>query len=381
MRKERRVIVAMMILTMWFSFAGCDGELVEDPNSPEVVAPGDGEDNSNNNDGDTKNENRPVIENQVFTETLTIDGHENDSLIIRNCTFENINDIALLVKTVDNIIIKDCIFRNLKSHAIFLQAGQVSNNTIIEGNEIYNVNGIGIFAGEEHIDTQCLNNKIYDVALVDIAGHTPHGIYLCGKNFLIEGNTIYNCGSADGKGLGISVRSYGTISRNKIYNGRASGIAFSSDHPAYHGNLLIENNVIFDNYENAISLYMSNDDSPLGNVTVRFNTMVSSNKPVVYANSWKSMDSELIANGNVLIRTDGDTNYIDASTSNPFSESQNLMNAGDIGFTSFTNKDFHLRADSKALGFATGINDFPFNDFDNKNRNSSDLDAGAFEGN
>ncbi|WP_321516115.1 right-handed parallel beta-helix repeat-containing protein [Marinifilum fragile] len=396
MRVERKVIAIIMILSMWCSFASCDDEFVEDQNPTEEVDTNEDVNNGDDSTGDNTSEegnteegnssddtskdgNRTTIENKVFNETLIIDGHENDSLLIKNCTFENIDDIALVIKTVDELIIRDCIFRNLNSHAIFLQAGQNSNNITIEGNEIYDVAGIGIFAGEGHTNTKCINNKIHDVAFVDVEGHTPHGIYLCGKNFLIEDNTIYNCGSLDGKGLGISVRSYGTISKNKIYNGRASGIAFSSDHPAFNGNLLIENNVIFDNYENAITLYLSNEDSPLGNITVRFNTMLSDNKPVVYANSWKSLSSELVSYGNILIRTDGDDTYIDSSSSNPFSEMQNLYSSKDIGFIDFDARNFHLKSNAEALNFATGINDFPEFDKENNRRNSSGLDAGAYE--
>jgi hypothetical protein len=385
MRNKRRVIAVMMILTMWFSFASCDDELIEEQDSTEVVDPivdeNTGDTTVVDTTSGTNNDNRTVIENQVFNKTLIIDGHDNDSLIIRNCTFENMTDIALLIKTVDHVIIKDCIFRNLKSHAIFLQEGQSSDNILIEGNEIYNVSGIGIFAGENHINTKCLGNIINEVGLVNIEGHTPHGIYLSGKNFMIEGNTISNSGSEFGKGLGISVRSYGTIAKNKIYGGKASGIAFSSDHPAFYGTLLIENNVIFDNFENAISLYMSNADSPLGKVTVRFNTLLSSNKPVVYANTWKSMESELESLGNILIRTDGDTNYVDVSTSNPFAESKNLVSGGDLGFKNFAGRDFHLISGAKALNFAVGIIDFPLTDMENKDRSSSDLDAGAYEAN
>ncbi|WP_461633609.1 right-handed parallel beta-helix repeat-containing protein [Labilibaculum euxinus] len=383
MRNKSRVIAVMMILTMWFSFASCDDELVEEQDSTEVVEPIVDENNDDttvaDTTGGTNTENRPIIENQTFNKTLIIDGHKNDSLIIRNCTFENMSDIALLIKTVDHVIIRDCIFRNLQSHAIFLQAGQSSDDILIEGNEIYNVSGIGIFAGEDHINTKCLGNIINEVGLVNIDGHTPHGIYLCGKNFMIEGNTISKCGSEDGKGVGISVRSYGTISKNKIYDGKASGISFSSDHSAFYGTLLIENNVIFDNFENAISLYMSNEDSPLGKVTVRFNTLLSGNKPVIYANTWKSMESELESFGNILIRTDGDINYVDVSTSNPFIESQNLVSSGDLGFSNFTERDFHLISGSKALNFAVGILDFPQEDMEDKNRSSSDLDAGAYE--
>lgn len=383
MKIIKKMTLVVFIMSLWLSFSGCDDVLVEDPNATEEVDPGTGgEGDTGNGDNTTQpngDENRPVIENQIFNETLIIDGHENDSLLIRNCTFENMNEIALVIRTVDHLVIRDCIFRNLKSHAVFLQEGQSSDDIVIEGNEIYNVSGIGIFAGENHINTKCLNNKLYDVALVDEEGHTPHGIYLCGKNFTITGNTIYKCGSVEGKGLGISVRSCGTISQNKIYEGKASGIGFSSDHPSYGEPLLIENNVIYDNFENAITLYMSNEYSTLGRVTVRFNTLLSKDKPVVYANSWKSMESELEALGNILIRTDGDSKYIDCSTSNPFVESKNLGCSGNIGFKDFAKRDFRLVPGAEALNFAVGINDFPEFDKENVNRSSSSLDAGAYE--
>jgi hypothetical protein len=395
MRVERRVIAVMMILTMWFSFASCDDELVEDPSNPGVEEPiddgndGDGDNGGGDDGGDdgtpSEPHDGPIMENEVFTTTLILDGEAHDNLLIRNCTFENMSEdqlAAIFIKTVNNVTIKDCIFRNLRTHAVLMQGGQTSDNVIVEDNEMYDVDGVGVASnGDNHINTIVRNNIMHEVAIKDKSGSTPHAIYLCGKEFLIEGNQIYNCGSADNKGLGISVRSCGSIIGNKIYNGRASGIGFSSDHPGFNGTLLIENNVIYDNYKNAITLSMSNTESPLGEVIVRFNTMLSGSNPVIYANSWKTPDSKMEAYGNILIRTDGNSQYIDASTSNPFTETLNIQNAGDVGFANFASRDFHLKDNSEAVNYAIGVEDYPSTDIEDTSRSAENLDAGAYEKN
>ncbi|WP_209319629.1 right-handed parallel beta-helix repeat-containing protein [Ancylomarina longa] len=377
MRTERKVIAVMMILTMWFSFASCDSELTEDTASPEVVTPVDSVGNSGN-DGNTKNENRPIIENQVFTETATFYGHENDSLVIRNCTFENINGEGLILGDVDEVIVEDCTFRNITGNAVRFATTRTSNNIRIENNEIYDIDNCGILTQEGHVHVNILNNRIYRVALNAEKG--PHGIYLIGKDFLVEGNTIHDVGS--GPAAGITTRTYGKISRNKIYNVTGSGIDYSSDHPGYGGKLLIENNIIYDNDRKGIHLMGGPADSKIGSAIIRFNTVLSNNDEMaVWVDSGYYMDATFEVYGNILINTSGAENYLFVSPQHALDfEGYNLTGTKDMGFVDFEGRNLHITSTSDAVNYVDGATDYPEYDFDGSDlREQVSQDAGADE--
>ncbi len=383
MRIERKVIAVMMILAMYLSFASCDDEFVEDPNSTEDVDPIDDEntdDDSTASDttNGTKDENRAVIENKVFNETLIIDGHDNDSLIIRNCTFENISSFGLLIKNVDELIVKDCIFRNIGNSAINLGVNEVSTNVTIDNNEIYDVVQNGIMVFQTHIRPIITNNKIYDVATYPDGG--PHGIYCRGRDFIIEGNTIHNVGVAGDHGSGISVRTYGTVRGNKVYAAQRNGISYSSDRAGYDGTLLVENNVVYDNMKRGINIYSGPNESKIGKAIIRFNTVISTNDhEPIFVDSGYYPDATFEVYGNVLLNLGTASRFAFASSSHPFEvESHNLTSNADIGFVNLTNRDLHILSDSEANDYAIGVLDFPKSDIDNAiDRIENSLDAGA----
>ena len=392
MRIVGKVSMVVMILAMWFSFASCDDEFVEDTNSPEIVEPGDddnngedsdgekdegGDDDSNNKDEETGDENRTVIENMTFTETVTYYGHEYDSLVIRNCTFENITGEGLILGDVDEVIVEGCTFRNITGNAVRFATTRTSNNIRVEGNEIYDIDNCGILTQEGHVNVQILNNKIYRTALDPEKG--PHGIYLIGENFHVEGNTIYDIG--EGAAAGITSRTYGTLSRNKIYNVTGSGIDYSCDHPGFNGSLLIENNIIYDNDRKGIHIMGGPNESHIGEAIIRFNTIVSSNdEKTLWVDSGYYMEANFEIYGNILINTKDSENCLFVSPQHPAEyEAYNLLDTDDVGFVDFQARNLHISASSDASKFNVEAKDCPDIDFDGNNRSKSSQNVGADE--
>lgn len=317
---------------------------------------------------------------ETFHETVLIDGHTYDSLIIKNCVFENIDGDGLQIRNVDNLIIKNCVFKNIDGNAIRFRNSGASNNVSIENNEIYNITHNGILSYETHFNSKIIENLIYNVGTdgtSSLAGSPHHGIYFQGPNFNIENNTIYDV--INNNGNCISVRSYGTISSNTLHGATKHGISYYSDHPGMDGQLLIENNFIYDNSSRGANLQTDgNPSNHIGNTIIRFNTMITSNKSCIGVSSGMS-DISVEAYGNILIRTDAGTNYI--YSDDPVSESKNLQSSSDIGFVNFIGRDLHITSSSNAINFAVGLNTFPPTDIDGDSRFSTKLDAGADDNN
>lgn len=386
MKTIRSMSTLLLLLTLLLGYTSCDDELVDETPEEEVVDPGEGDnegEGDNGNEGDNEGENgdgdRPIIEGQTFTEQMIIDGEENNGLIIRNCTFENTGDHGIIIKNVNDVLIQNCTFRNLKYTAIRFLADCESNNVIIEDNEIYNIEANGIHGAETHYNTIIRNNRIHDVALVPENG--SHGMYFYGKDFLIEGNTVYNVGVEEGKGSGINVRTCGTIARNKVYNTHKDGISYSIDHPGYNGTLLIENNVVYSNPRNNIRIMGGANESKIGKAIVRFNTVISdnTNTPISLATG-DLPDTEFEVYGNILINAGGSNKYIGYSSSHELEfESKNLTATGDIGFVDYEGRDLRITSASEANNFAVGLTAYPKDDFINLDvREENNLDAGAF---
>jgi hypothetical protein len=321
-----------------------------------------------------------LISGEIFNQTVLIDGHDYDNLIIENCTFENIDGDGLQIKNADNLIIRNCVFKNIDGNAIRFRNSGSSNNVSIENNDIYNITHNGVLSYETHRNTVILGNLIYNVGTEgsgSLAGSPHHGIYFQGPNFRIENNTIYDVINSNGNC--ISVRSYGTISSNIIHGATKHGISYYSDHPGLDGQLLIENNFIYDNSSRGTNLQTDgNSSNHIGFSVIRFNTIVTSDKSCIGVSSGMS-DVSVEAYGNILIRTDASTNYIDFT--NLVSESQNLQSVTDIGFVNFNERDLHITPSCSAIDFAVGLTNFPSIDIDGDNRSAISLDAGADEKN
>ncbi|MCT4604350.1 MAG: right-handed parallel beta-helix repeat-containing protein [Marinifilum sp.] len=395
MKTIKKMSTLLLLLSLFVGYTSCDGELIDETTDEEVVDPGEednntdeeeeggseGEDGDDNNEGETDQDgDRPVIEGQTFTEQMIIDGEENNGLIIRNCTFENTGDHGIIIKNVDDLLIQNCTFRNLKYTAIRFWHDCESNNVIVEDNEIYNIDANGIHSAETHYNTIIRNNKIYDVALEPEYG--SHGMYFYGKDFLIEGNTVYNVGVQVGKGAGINVRTAGIVRKNKVYNAHKHGISYSCNHPGYNGTLLIENNVVYDNKQRGINIYDGPDESKIGKAIIRFNTVIStSNEAPIWINTGGYPNATFEVYANVLINTGGSSVFVKGSSSHPIEfESKNLTATNDVGFENFEARDLRIKSSSSAKNYAVGLSDYPKDDINNADvRKEKSLDAGAYE--
>lgn len=319
-----------------------------------------------------------VIENRTFNATLLIDGHDYDGTIIRNCIFENITGDGLQIMDVANLSIENCTFRNISEDAIRFRNSGSSNGVKIIGNQIYDIEENGILAPENHVNTLIEGNMIYNVATNNTSsqfGAPHHGIYFQGFNVTITENIIYNIPN-DG-GNCISIRTYGVISKNEIHSATDHGISYFSDHPGNSDELLIENNVIYDNGKRGINLASNgNSSNHIGSAIIRFNTIVSNTQsPVGINDDLTGVNFEI--NGNVAIRTDGGSTYVFSNL--PYVQSNNITGSNDIGFNDFQNRNLRITSGSTAINAAVGLTDFPATDFEGNPRSAASLDSGAYE--
>jgi hypothetical protein len=321
-----------------------------------------------------------LIEGETFNQTVLIDGHNYDNLIIENCTFNDIDGDGLQIRDVDNLTIRNCVFKDIDGNAIRFRNSGSSNNVSIENNEIYNITHNGILSYETHENTKITDNLIYNVGTDgsgSFGGSPHHGIYFQGPNFLISNNTIYDV--INNNGNCISVRSYGTIKSNRLYGATKHGISYYSDHPGLDGQLLVENNFIYDNNSRGMNLQTDgNSGNHIGGSVIRFNTIITFDKSCIGVSSDMS-DVSVEAYGNILIRTDSGTNYINST--DPVTQSQNIQSSTDISFVNFNLRDLHITSSSSAIDFAVGLVNYPLDDIDGDTRNSTSLDAGADEKN
>ena len=272
------------------------------------------------------------------------------------------------------MVIENCIFRNISEDAIRFRNSGSSDGVQILTNQIYNIKENGILAPENHIN----GNSIYNVATSNTSsqfGSPHHGIYFQGVKVTITENLIYDI--INNQGNCISIRTYGIISRNKLYGATDHGISYYSDHPGNGQELLIENNFIYDNGKRAVNLASNgNTNNHIGGAKVRFNTILSNDESTIGINDdLTGVNFNFI--GNILVRTDGGSTYIYSSL--PYNESNNIESATDIGFVNFTARNLHIQGFSSATQAAIGFADFPAIDFDGETRVSGTLDVGADE--
>ncbi len=321
-----------------------------------------------------------VIENQTFNSTLFIDGHNYDGTIIRNCVFENINGDGLQIRNVNNLCIENCTFRNISEDAIRFRNSGSSDGVKIIDNQIYDIEENGVLAPENHINTLIKGNLIYNVATNNTSsqfGAPHHGIYFQGVNVTITENSIYNISNDDGNC--ISIRTYGVISKNELHSATDHGISYFSDHPGNSEQLLIENNVIYDNGKRGVHLASNgNSSNHIGEAVVRFNTIIVNNQsPIGINDGLTGVTFNLY--GNIAIRTDGGTTYVYSNL--PYNQSNNVTGSSDIGFIDFLNRNLRISKTSTAVNAAVGLTDFPSTDFLGNIRDAISLDAGAYENN
>lgn len=319
-----------------------------------------------------------TIENRTFNSTVLIDGHDFDETVIKNCTFEDIDGDGLQIRDVNNLCIENCTFRNIGEDGIRFRNSGGSDGVKILNNTLYNIKENGILAAEGHTNTLIKGNKIYNVATSNTSsqfGAPHHGIYFQGLNVRITENTIHDI--VNDQGNCVSIRTHGSIDRNTLYGATDHGISYFSDHPGAGGNLLIENNFIYDNGKRAINLSSNGDnDNHIDLAHIRFNTLISDDKSTIGIDD-NLNDIGIQIEANIAIRTDGGSTYI--YTGLPINPVLNITNSGDLGFVDYTGRDLHLSPGSVAVDSARSANLFPEFDFDGDVRLAGSLDVGADE--
>ena len=324
-----------------------------------------------------------VIQNQTFTSTQTYSGSSWDGLIIKNCVFENIiaptttAENAIVLMGASNVTIDSCIFRNIQGNGIKIRELLGGSDGITITNCVFDsIYANGIIVYQDNPNVIIRNNQMNNIGLDTIGaslGQPHHGIYSRSKNILIEGNIIRNIYNNNGNC--VSIRSSGTIRNNILYNATKFGISYYSDHLGFNDTLFIENNIIYNNDIQGIGFYSNGDTANhIGKAIVRFNTIVQQTGSCIYtAANVETINIEVYAN--IGVRLDGNPQIIAFNSTT--SEFTNLFSNTDIGFVDVLNNDYHLTNLSTAIGYATGVIDFPADDFEGDSRTISMLDVGA----
>jgi len=260
-----------------------------------------------------------VIENQVITEQVIIDGSSWNGAIIRNNIFRNqpgqalqiknvSNVTALQIKNVSNVTVENNEFTGMQMQAILLGSNQTgTNNVIIKNNYFHDMPYHGIHAQEPNTNLQVLNNTFINVTIA-ADGDKRHAIYIKGPGFLIEGNRIEEV--ADGHG--ISVRTAGTVRGNWIEGAFEYGIAYFSDaSTSGNGTLIIEGNVCVNNGLGGIKYdYAAGSTVKISKGITRFNTLVDNNLGIWLESGFGSTQFEVY--GNIVVESS--QNYADFDT-------------------------------------------------------------------
>ena len=314
-----------------------------------------------------------VMENQVCTETVTIDGSAWSGGIIRNNVFKNQSSFGLAVKNLNNLTIENNEFYGMQNNGISVRETQTvgTDNVIIQNNYFHDMPNSGIYVGEPNTNTKILNNVFRNVGSNAQASVRQHGLYVKGPGFLVEGNTIDGVASANG----ISVRTAGIVRSNYVTNVADAGIKYFSDsNDIGNGLLIIENNVVVNNEGNGVGLIYSADyGTPINSIVVRFNTCVN-NTLGVWIEGFSQMHLEVY--GNIIVESNGNYTSFDIT---PAVNTMNLKSTSDIGFVYFQQNDFHLTATSQAINYASSVPGIPPYDYDKNSMGLNPYDAGAFQ--
>lgn len=326
-----------------------------------------------------------IIENQDFKTPLYLDVGDDNVLII-DSTFHDINEDAITLRNASNVYIKNCVIHGISGNGIVLSSTGNTDVVIIDGCTIYDTTENGILAkqnsveGLEHGRLEIKNNTLYNNG----SNELDHGLYVLAQDSIIQNNEIH--GSA---GNGISIRSSGVVSGNKIWDTQKSCIRYFGDNETGLSNtLLIENNVCRLARGGAqspgISLLWWEDASPdwiVDNYIIRFNTIVvyTDQRMGIRVESGEFESKNIAVYGNIVINTQNmdsaiHSDYIDYLSGNYISTSlEGFVDAKGDPY------DFHLTAMSPAVDYANNEADFPLLDMDGLYRSAEHVDAGAYQ--
>ncbi|SMO75340.1 Right handed beta helix region [Saccharicrinis carchari] len=233
-----------------------------------------------------------IIQNKIFTSTLSLVGKKYNGAIIRNCTFRDINAVneemlanGIELSGASHITIDSCVFINIQGNGIRLRwSGGSTTNNIIKNCRFDSIYANGIQVTNVNSNVSILNNQINNVGLDTISsglGAPHHGIYSMGRGVKILNNIISHLHNR--KGNCISIRSGGNIAGNRLFNSSKFGINYFSDHPGSSETLLIENNEIYDTHHGGIGFTSNgNKNMHIKNVIVRFNKITTTSSPCIH---------------------------------------------------------------------------------------------------
>ena len=320
-----------------------------------------------------KPEETALIADQQYDQVVLIDGHSYDGLTIRNCTFSK---GGLIVRNADNITIENCTFSNISGDALIVGDEGPATYLVVENCLFENTGGGGIIGGTDCRNATIRDNTFNQIGLSGIGGamgSPHHAIDWKTGGVVVDHNTIH---LVDHKGEGVHIHSGALVSRNTISATAGSGIGYLSDEPGSGDTVLIENNIIFD-CDRAISLVSSGQNNFHATLLwVRFNTLVQKERAPLVVGGGFNATSGVVADGNIIINESGDP-FI--TTGSIMVGDSNLYATSDIGFIDFGGRNLKLTANSPAVNYADGLENFPATDIDGDPRSQWILDAGADE--
>ena len=322
-----------------------------------------------------------IINNRSYTESLVLTV-KNNNTYIEGVEFKNIKGNAIFLRNVTNVYIKDCIIHDIDGYGIVLSSNGSTDKITIDNCKIYNTSQSGIHSKQReekninHTNLLIKNNSIYN--------NGSHNIYIQSTDSIIENNIFHSASSN-----AISIRSSGIIRGNQVWNANKACIRYWSDHNAGTSDKLqIENNVCYlldpGKRTSAISLVWSEIVPPdwvVNNYTIRFNTVILLTDQIfgIEVESSNFNDKHIEVYGNLVINSKNITktispDYIDVFTGNVIATTLSwLFNVKDEPY------DFRLVGDFAQLTFPRDVPDFPKFDIIGNQRNSEDLNAGAYQ--
>ncbi|MBC7878302.1 MAG: right-handed parallel beta-helix repeat-containing protein [Anaerolineales bacterium] len=326
-----------------------------------------------------------IIENEEFTEPLVL-GEGDDNTLIINSVFHDIDGDAIVLGNVSNVHIKNCTIYEVNGNGIVLRSMQATDTVTIDDCEIHDTALNGIIAkqgpeeGVDHTRLIIKNNTFYSNGTTEL----DHALYILAQDSRIENNIIYKS-----TGNGISIRSSGIVTGNRIWDVNKSCIRYFSDNLKGPSNtLIVENNICHltevGSESPGISLLLWKD-TPLNwivdNYIIRFNTVVmfTGQRTGIAVESEKLDSKNISVYGNIVVNT----HNLQATIHNEYIDyfSSNYLSTNLTGFIDAQKPpyDFHLTARSPAVEYANKELDFPTYDADGKLRAVGDLDAGAYQ--
>jgi hypothetical protein len=305
-----------------------------------------------------------VISGDITTPVI-LDGHSYDGTIIDGAVIHNTGSDAIVLRNVDNVIIRNSEIYGVENGILFRSTGS-TKNTLIENNNIHDTTSQGIMVKTDDISNLQTDVIIRNNTLANNGNNqdSEHGMYIMGYDTQIIGNRI-----SGSSGNGISIRTSGVVSGNTITGSGKSCIRYFSDHKSGQSQkLVIENNLCINPPSGyaGISLLYGGSSDMVNDYVIRFNTVIGNDSPSIRVESADFAQYNVAIYGNLLIKQNISTAYVDYLAGNYYSSTYNL------------NTDFTLPIGNSAIGFADNVRDFPANDIVGKPRIVNQLDAGAF---